>query len=254
MPALFLLRKIVRGVKPQQYQHSKRDFTADVGPMRLLSIQARRNRVAISCHTTLAAGFASLPNPLGKAVVIALGPDADNQPTDVATLVKDSVSIPSILGAALTTDGLSTFATALVRGGLASTFNADGAYTVFAPSDDAFVAALEAMGITADDLLADRETLEPVLNYHVVEGVLKASDLTDGLELTTLNGATLAVTIVDGTVTITDAAGMSYGVETADIAASNGVIHVIGGVLSPIPAPEPEATPEATEEATEEPE
>jgi uncharacterized surface protein with fasciclin (FAS1) repeats len=203
----------------------------------------RRNQVGSASLVDLGAG--------NSAVVIALGPDADNQPTDVATQIRETVSIPTILGTALTTEGLGTVATALVRGGLASTFNAEGAYTVFAPSDDAFAAALEAMGMTADDLLADRDLLESVLNYHVVEGVLNLEDLTDGLEMTTLNGAVLTVAIdEEGTLTINDVAGNSYTISTPDVAASNGVVHVIDGVLSPVPAPEPEATPEVTPEAT----
>ena len=201
---------------------------------------ARRNQVGTASLVDLGAG--------NYAVVLALGADAANQPTDLATLVKDTVSIPSIMTTALTTDGLGTLATALVRGGLARTFNSEGAYTVFAPSDEAFAAALEAMGMTADELLANDELLNVVLPYHVVAGVLKSSDLTDGLVLTTLNGATLTVTIVDGTVMVTDAAGMSYSVVTADVVANNGVVHVIDGVLSPVAA---EATPEATAEATE---
>jgi uncharacterized surface protein with fasciclin (FAS1) repeats len=201
----------------------------------------RRNQSGVATLVDLGAG--------NSAVVISLSPDGLSDPA--AAQILETVSIPSILGAALQTDGLSTFATAVVRAGLGSTVNGEGEYTVFAPSDDAFAAALEAMGITADDLLTS-DTLESVLTYHVVEGLYNAADLTDGLELTTVNGEVLTVAISeeDGTVTINDVAGNAVGFVTTDVPASNGVIHVIDGVLSPIPAPEVEATPEATAEAT----
>jgi uncharacterized surface protein with fasciclin (FAS1) repeats len=205
----------------------------------------RRNQSGVATLVDLGAG--------NSAVVITLSPTGSTETVEAAAEVISSVSIPRILGTALQTDGLSTFATAVVRAGLASTINGDGEFTVFAPSDDAFAAALEAMGITADDLLAS-DTLESVLTYHVVEGLYKAADLTDGLELTTVNGEILTVAIAeDGTVTINDVAGNAVGFVTTDVPASNGVIHVIDGVLSPIPAPEPEATPEATAEGTEAP-
>jgi uncharacterized surface protein with fasciclin (FAS1) repeats len=203
----------------------------------------RRNQAGVATLVDLGAG--------NSTVVISLAPEGVTN--EAAAQVTESVSIPRILGTALQTDGLSTFATAVVRAGLASTINGDGEFTVFAPSDDAFAAALEAMGITADDLLAS-DTLESVLTYHVVEGLYKAADLTDGLELTTVNGEVLTVSVAeDGTVTINDVAGNAVGFVTTDVPASNGVIHVIDGVLSPIPAPEPEATPEATAEGTEAP-
>src|SRR5688572_25477346 len=121
--------------------------------------------------------------------------------------------------------------------------DADAQYTVFAPNNDAFTAALEALGIDAGTLLADQANLTNILSYHVVEGVYTAADLTDGLELTTLQGNTLVVAVDGDTVTVNGA-----NVVTADVEATNGVVHIIDSVLMP-PA-EAAATQEATQEAS----
>jgi len=205
--------------------------------------------VAVALPRRNQTGVATLVDLGGEqsAVVITLAPEGVT--STAGQQVIQTVSIPSIMTTALTTEGLGTLATALVRGGYARTFNSEGAFTVFAPSDEAFAAALEGMGMTADELLANQELLDAVLPYHVVEGIYTSAELTDGLELTTLSGGTLTVHVdEEGTVTLTDAAGNSVGFVSTDTATSNGVVHVIDGVLSPVAA---EATPEATAEATE---
>jgi uncharacterized surface protein with fasciclin (FAS1) repeats len=68
----------------------------------------------------------------------------------------------------------------------------------------------------------------------VVSGEVLSSDLTDGQVINTVQGGTLTVNISGGTVTLTDAAGQTATVTTADVAASNGVIHVIDTVLLPV--------------------
>jgi len=209
--------------------------------------------VAVTLPRRNLAGTASTVD-LGEGntgVILQLTADGSNLPADAAAVVAETMAYTppppaeeeaaeeaaapalTIVGLALNTDGLSTLATAVVRGGFASTLNGEGSFTVFAPTDDAFAAALETLGLTADELLANRELLSSVLSYHVVEGVLTSADLTDGQELTTLNGGTLTVGVADGVVTVTDAQGNTYTVVTADVTASNGVVHVIDGVLMP---------------------
>ena len=115
-----------------------------------------------------------------------------------------------------------------------TTLRGDGPFTVFAPTDEAF-AALPAG--TLDTLLADPTgDLAGILTYHVVEGEVMAADVVDmdGQEVTTVNGATFTVNVGDdGAVTLTDAAGNEVDVVQTDVDASNGVIHVIDGVLLP---------------------
>ncbi|MGI9621485.1 MAG: fasciclin domain-containing protein, partial [Acidimicrobiales bacterium] len=103
-------------------------------------------------------------------------------------------------------------------------------FTVFAPTEDAFAAALEALDLTAEELLADTETLTAVLTYHVVAGEVPAADVVelDGEDVETVNGATVAISVDGDTVMVNEAT-----VVQADIQASNGIIHAIDAVLLP---------------------
>ncbi|KKG90819.1 hypothetical protein DU57_13230 [Methanosarcina mazei] len=129
----------------------------------------------------------------------------------------------TIVGAAEAA-GYTTFASVVRDAGLEETLN-EGTYTVFAPTNEAFDALPEG---TLEDLLADEQALTDVLTYHVVEGEYMASDLEDGQTLTTVQSATLPVSIADDEVTI----GTATVVEP-DIVASNGVVHGIDAVLIP---------------------
>ena len=136
-------------------------------------------------------------------------------------------SSSTIVETAVATDALSTLVAAVTAADLGETLSGDGPFTVFAPTNDAF-GALPAG--TVDTLLepANREKLTSVLTFHVVSGKLLAADLSDGQTLTTVQGQTLMVKIDGATVTVND-----VPVVKADVEASNGVVHVIGGVLLP---------------------
>jgi uncharacterized surface protein with fasciclin (FAS1) repeats len=102
----------------------------------------------------------------------------------------------------------------------------EGPYTVFAPSDEAFAKLPE--GTVADLLKPEnKEKLGKILAYHVVEGKVMSSDL-KSMMAKTANGAELDIKVADGAVTVNDAK-----VVKADVAASNGVIHVVDTVLMP---------------------
>jgi uncharacterized surface protein with fasciclin (FAS1) repeats len=121
------------------------------------------------------------------------------------------------------------------------------AYTVFAPTDAAFVALLEALGVTAEDLLADTDLLNTVLAYHVVPGVFEAETVValDGSYLgTLLPGEALLIALDGESVMVNDSTVIS-----ADVQASNGVVHVIDAVL----VPEADEMTEEEMMATEEP-
>jgi uncharacterized surface protein with fasciclin (FAS1) repeats len=105
-------------------------------------------------------------------------------------------------------------------------------YTIFAPTDEAFEAALEELGLTQEDLLENTDLLTQILLYHVVEGTVLAEDVLelDGEEVETLQGDPVAVTVdEDDNVVLND----EVEVVDTDITADNGVIHVIDGVLLP---------------------
>ena len=119
-----------------------------------------------------------------------------------------------------------TLAAAVKAAGLVETLQGKGPFTVFAPNDAAFAAIQSEV----DKLLKpeNKAKLSKILTYHVVSGKMEAAHLKDGQELTTVEGSKLKVTVKGGEVTIGNAK-----VVTANIEASNGVIHVIDKVLLP---------------------
>lgn len=125
----------------------------------------------------------------------------------------------------------STLVAAVKAAGLVETLESAGPFTVFAPMNPAF-AALPAG--TLDSLLKpeNKGTLTSILTYHVVPGAVWAKDVKVG-EVKTASGAKFTVSMDDGSVHITDGKGRKVKVVMTDIAASNGVIHVIDGVLLP---------------------
>jgi uncharacterized surface protein with fasciclin (FAS1) repeats len=124
-----------------------------------------------------------------------------------------------------------TLVAAVKAAGLVETLSGAGPFTVFAPTDAAF-AKLPAGTIEA--LLADKAKLTSILTFHVVSGKVMAADIikANGAKPTTVNGLPLDVVVRDGKVHVNGAQ-----VVTADIAASNGVIHVIDTVLLPSAVP-----------------
>jgi hypothetical protein len=130
----------------------------------------------------------------------------------------------NIVDIAVSNPDFSTLVTALTAADLVSALQGTGPFTVFAPTNDAFAAL--PFGVL-QYLLSDIPALSEVLTYHVVSGKAMSSDLTDNQVLTSLLGETLTVKI-GADVMINDAK-----VTTADIEASNGVIHVIDKVLVP---------------------
>ena len=135
-----------------------------------------------------------------------------------------------IVAVAANAGQFNTLVAAVKAAGLVETLQGAGPFTVFAPTDAAF-AKLPKGAIEA--LLNDKEKLTTILTYHVVSGKVTAADIikTGGAEPTTVNGAPVRVTIRDGKVYVDEAQ-----VITADIQASNGVIHVIDAVIMPAPA------------------
>ena len=134
-----------------------------------------------------------------------------------------------IVDTAVAAGSFTTLAAALTKAGLVDALKGAGPFTVFAPTDAAFEEALKALGITAEQLLA-RDDLADILKYHVVGGAkVMSTDLKAGEQkVGSLEGSELTVTVAGGKVMVNDAS-----VRTADVAASNGVIHVIDKVLLP---------------------
>jgi len=145
--------------------------------------------------------------------------------------VIDKVIIPPTLDIVATAVGIgnhTVLAEALTKANLVATLQGTGPFTVFAPTDAAFAAALTALSITKQQLL-DRADLADILRYHVLSGkilstALQATQTVDTL----LTGKTVTITKNGNVVKFADAT-----VSGADIAATNGVIHVIDKVVLP---------------------
>lgn len=148
--------------------------------------------------------------------------------TAVAEVAPAPVEAPkTVVDIAVGSADHTTLVTAVTAAGLVETLSGTGPFTIFAPTNAAF-AALPAG--TVETLLKpeSKDKLTSILTYHVVAGNVLAADLQDGQKVTTLNGQELTVAIKDGVVTINGAK-----VTAADLAGSNGVIHVVDAVLLP---------------------
>jgi uncharacterized surface protein with fasciclin (FAS1) repeats len=134
---------------------------------------------------------------------------------------------PDIVEIAASAGSFNTLVAAVKAAGLVETLQGDGPFTVFAPTDEAFAKLPEG---TVESLLKpeNREQLRAVLTYHVVPGKVMASDVVALRSATTVQGQDLTVSIDNGTPMIDNAR-----IIQTDIAASNGVIHVIDSVVLP---------------------
>lgn len=132
-----------------------------------------------------------------------------------------------IVDTAVGAGSFNTLAAALQAAGLVDALKGDGPFTVFAPTDDAFAKLPEG---TVESLLKPEnvDQLKAVLTYHVVSGKIMASDIGAEAQPTTLQGSTIDVISSNSGVTVNGA-----NVISADVAASNGVIHVIDAVILP---------------------
>ncbi len=131
-----------------------------------------------------------------------------------------------IVDTAVGAGNFTTLVAAVQAAGLVDTLKGEGPFTVFAPTDEAF-AALPAG--TVEDLLKpeNKDKLTAILTYHVVAGKVMSGDLTEGMKAATVQGAEATITL-DGGPKVDGA-----NITTADIEASNGVIHVIDAVIMP---------------------
>ena len=141
------------------------------------------------------------------------------------SMENDAATVGTIVDVASSTDGFSTLVAAVQAAGLVETLSGEGPFTVFAPTDDAF-AALPAGVLDALLLPENKDVLVKILTYHVVSGKVMAADVMAG-DVATVEGQTVKLA-TEGGVTVNGA-----NVTTADVEASNGVIHVIDAVILP---------------------
>ena len=161
------------------------------------------------------------------AAALTLSACGSDDMDTAAETTTEQATAGTIVDVAVGAGNFTTLVAAVTAADLATTLSGTGPFTVFAPTNAAFDALPAG---TVDGLLKPEKKadLAGVLTYHVVAGALKAADLTDGMELTTVQGGKLKVSIKDGVVMVGDAQ-----VTTADVISSNGVTHVINKVLLP---------------------
>ncbi len=138
---------------------------------------------------------------------------------------KDKSAEKDIVTIAVESGKFNTLAKALTETGLVEALKGEGPFTVFAPTDEAFAKLPEG---TVESLLNDKETLKNILLYHVVSGNVTSEQVVKLDKAETLSGKVVKIKVSDGSVMINNAT-----VTTADVKASNGVIHIIDTVLIP---------------------
>ena len=141
--------------------------------------------------------------------------------------VKDDESAKDVVKVAMGSKDHTTLVAALKQADLVTSLSNAGPFTVFAPTNAAFdkLPAGTVEGLMKDDKKAD---LQNILQYHVTTSSLKADFLTDGMTLGMVNGGNVTVSVKDGKIILNGTATI-----VASIQASNGMIHVIDGVLLP---------------------
>ena len=154
------------------------------------------------------------------ALVAACGGSDDDHPSNI---VETAAADPRF----------SILVEAVGAAGLAETLSGPGPFTVFAPTNDAFAALLGELGLTKEQLLADKPLLGAVLTYHVVAAEVARSAVPLGEAITTVQGGIFKVDAVGSDLVITDGRNRTSKVTATDLEARNGVIHVIDKVLLP---------------------
>lgn len=192
----------------------------------------------------VATGYASTLNttsPGGNSVKIFLNKGSDVMVDGSKVIITDlmasngvihaidKVILPSsVVGHAINNPNFSLLVEAVVKANLVEALSADGPFTVFAPTNDAFNKLFTTLGVTGiSDLTA--EALTPILLYHVVSGNVTASQVATGTVPTLKDGSNLNLMVSGMGVTL----NTNVNVIATDVQGSNGVVHVIDAVLLP---------------------
>ena len=202
------------------------------------SSQATLYSLTPGTPTTLAVDTASgvklTDAALNQASVTSADVAASNGVIHVINKVLVPPGVLNVVQMAQSNPVFSVLVEAVVEANLAGTLSGLGPFTVFAPTNDAFSAALAELSITKDQLLAN-PGLAGILTYHVVGADVRAADvvaLPKPAAVTTLQGTSFSV---DANLAITDGNARMATLVATDVIASNGVIHVIDKVLLPAP-------------------
>ncbi len=189
--------------------------------------------------TTVQSGVFKIESNNGLKITDGRNRVANITSTDVAASngvihVIDKVILPAdktiVQTAIASAPEFSILVEAVVAAGLGDALSAAGPYTVFAPTNAAFAAALDELGTTKEALFANTALLSAVLTYHVVPGRVFKAQVPVNTPITSLQGATFTV---GSDLAITDQLGRKANILATDVLTSNGVIHVIDKVILP---------------------
>ena len=212
---------------------------AQAAPAQTAPAQTARPATAtpstVAPTTAAPAGATTGSAPIGTAPPAPAAPAGPN-PAVGGAQMDATKPIPINAAAA---PNLTTLVKAVKAAGLDATLSGPGPFTVFAPTNDAF--GRLAPG-TVDTLMKpeNKAALTKVLTYHVVPGTITLADLTTRLKsgggtttLTTVEGEPIKVTLEGNAISLADVSGNKSYLETPDVRQSNGVVHVVNGVLVP---------------------
>lgn len=188
--------------------------------------------------TTVQGGILKIESSGGLKVTDGRNRVTNITATDIAASngiihVVDRVLLPAnrnIVETAQATPSLGILVEAVVAADLVATLSGPGPFTVFAPTNDAFAALLTELGVTKEQLFADKALLTSVLTYHVVSGRVLKAQVPIGTPIKTVQGGTFTVA---ANLAITDQRNRTSTIAATDVFASNGVVHVIDRVLLP---------------------
>lgn len=201
-----------------------------------------RSHLMVAAALTAGLGLAACGNNEPKVETAPVEPSATDtlNPTAAPTAANTMNPADNLVANASRAPNLTTLVSAIQAAGLSETLQGKGPFTVFAPDNSAFDKIPAA---TRDGWMqpAQKQTLSRLLTYHVVPGRLTAADLktqadanNGAASLTTVQGEKLTVRDAgNGRWTLTDAKGGTSTITQADLAQSNGVVHVIDTVLMP---------------------
>ena len=204
-----------------------------------LSIAAMSAAVALGgCSHSALAPRSAASMPAGQVSVVpapVVAPAGANPAVGGAAMVPTMTIVQNASAA----PNLTTLVAAVKAADLVTTLSGPGPFTVFAPTNEAF--GRLAPGTVATLLKPENKpSLVKVLTYHVVPGTISSAQLMQMIaagggsaKLTTVDGEPLTATMANGVIALTDVNGNKSYVETADVRQSNGIVHVVNGVLIP---------------------
>ncbi len=170
----------------------------------------------------------SYPVPINATSEFALRFDVLQQDRPVVSkTINVTVEPTSVVGIAAGNPDFSILVQALTQTNLTTTLNGEGPFTVFAPTNAAFNALLDEMGITEQELLQSPD-LENILKYHVINAELPTADITNGADIETLLPGKYITAYTEGGLRVNNSL-----IDPADLSAKNGIVHVIDKVLTP---------------------